>query len=650
MTGHSGVAPRLTRLFAGTPLYSPCTRHHLTPGPCGPFVSAPQLPPALHLQQPPKSAGCSTADRATASNAATAMSATCATPHPTHSTLAPTAHPTNAPIAAHRPWTPVHLDRLKVSLRRHPDQDFVQSLLHDMRYGAVIGYTGDRSHLITPNLPSATLSPASVSEYLRAECAAGRMAGPYTYLPFAHLRCSGVGLVPKKSGKLRLIMHLSAPAGRSINDGISTDDYSLHYVTIDDAVKLMHKYGPGALLAKVDLRNAFRLCPVAPSDWPLLGIRWGGQFYVDKCLPFGLRSSPYLFNRLADALCWVACNKFGVKDLIHYLDDYLLVQPAQPLVSGRQQFYTLLATMEFLHVPLAEGADKVCPPCTTLTFLGIELDSDAWEMRLPLAKLTEIKELLARWIHRTRCTKRELLSLAGSLSFAAKVVSPGRTFCRRLFDAASSLELMDKAGPIDPDAMDDITWWHACIEAWNGKTILTDPVWQKPADTQLYVDASDFGYGIVHGTTWALGKWLPEHQALSIEWRELFPIALVCTVLGRRLANQRLLLHCDNEAVCTIWKTGTSKAPNIMCLLRVALLAAAKHNLTVLVTHIRGTDNSLADALSRSQVDKFKSMLPHAEREPLPVDPQMVIALTRAPWASSLQEWRRLRPKHAERE
>ena len=68
---------------------------------------------------------------------------------------------------------------------------------------------------------------------------------------------------------------------------------------------------------------------------------------------------------------------------------------------------------------------------------------------------------------------------------AAKVVSPGRTFCRRLFDAASSLDRMDEAGSICPDAMDDITWWHACIEDWNGKAILAGPVWHKPVDAKL---------------------------------------------------------------------------------------------------------------------------------------------------------------------
>ena len=206
-------------------------------------------------------------------------------------------------------------------------------------------------------------------------------------------------------------MHLSAPQGLSINDGISKDEFSLHYITVDGAVRLMHKHGKGARLAKVDRQNAFCLCPVSPADWPLLGIHWKGQYYVYKVLPFGLRSSPFLFNMLADALCWVATHKFGVEDLVHYLDDYLSVQSAKPLASAQNKFFTLLATLEYLNVPFA-GPDKVCPPSTCVTFLGIELDSVKWEMRLPADKLSDQKASLDGWLTRKNCTKRELLSYA----------------------------------------------------------------------------------------------------------------------------------------------------------------------------------------------------------------------------------------------
>ena len=300
--------------------------------------------------------------------------------------------------------------------------------------------------------------------------------------------------------------------------------------------------------------------------------------------------------------------------------------------------------MEHLQVPLAEGPDKVCPPSTTVTFLGIELDSQAWEMRLPAPKLLELKSTLDSWVHRVQCTKRELLSLAGSLSFAAKVVPPGRTFCRRLFDEASQFTSLDSTQRLNQEALNDISWWHACIESWNGRSLLLDPSWCKPTEMQLFTDASDRGYGLVCGKEWAYGQWEALHKDLSIEWRELFPIALICVTLGKRLRNRRLLVHCDNEAVCTIWRTGTSRCPEIMTLVRIALLAAAKHNMVVFLAHIRGVDNVLADRLSRLQVESFRKLHPQASPVPMSLEVRQLTRLLTTPWASSLREWQQVPP------
>lgn len=49
--------------------------------------------------------------------------------------------------------------------------------------------------------------------------------------------------------------------------------------------------GPGALLAKIDIKSAYRIIPVHPSDRPLLGMSFQRQVYIDASLPFGLRKS-----------------------------------------------------------------------------------------------------------------------------------------------------------------------------------------------------------------------------------------------------------------------------------------------------------------------------------------------------------------------
>ena len=67
---------------------------------------------------------------------------------------------------------------------------------------------------------------------------------------------------------------------------------------------------------------------------------WRGKFYIDFRLPFGLRSSPYLFNRLADAFEWLLKNNYHIQDLMHYLDDYFTVGPANSSVCAPSS-YTL---------------------------------------------------------------------------------------------------------------------------------------------------------------------------------------------------------------------------------------------------------------------------------------------------------------------
>ena len=83
-----------------------------------------------------------------------------------------------------------------------------------------------------------------------------------------------------------------------------------------------------------------------------------------------------------------------------------------------------------LNIPIAPG--KTFPACTCLEFMGILLDSDKMEARLPVDnKLTRIQEALGQWTTRKSATLQELQSLIGNLQFACKVIAPGRPFLQR---------------------------------------------------------------------------------------------------------------------------------------------------------------------------------------------------------------------------
>ena len=69
-----------------------------------------------------------------------------------------------------------------------------------------------------------------------------------------------------------------------------------------------------------------------------------------------------------------------MSDVEHYLDDFITVgSPGSDQCLKNQQILT--ATCETLGVPLAPH--KSVGPTKCLTFLGIEIDSTAGELRLP---------------------------------------------------------------------------------------------------------------------------------------------------------------------------------------------------------------------------------------------------------------------------
>ena len=109
-----------------------------------------------------------------------------------------------------------------------------------------------------------------------------------------------------------------------MNDGIDKELCSLFYTSIDDVVLCILKTGRGALLAKMDIKQAYRMVPVHLQDSLLLGMRWQGKVFVDKALPFGLRSAPLIFSAVADALQWMMQRK-GISFLAHYVDDFIIV-------------------------------------------------------------------------------------------------------------------------------------------------------------------------------------------------------------------------------------------------------------------------------------------------------------------------------------
>ena len=168
--------------------------------------------------------------------------------------------------------SPIKVDVLEKYLEKYPCQGTREYLVSGFRYGFDIGFRGsfDDPNSRPRNLLSARKNVDQVTEAIAKELSRGHTSGPFPYPPFPHTHCSPIGFAPKPDGSVRLILDLSSPRGQSVNDGISKEEFTCKYSKFDDAVSIILHLGKGAWMGKIDIKHAFRICPVDPEQWPLL--------------------------------------------------------------------------------------------------------------------------------------------------------------------------------------------------------------------------------------------------------------------------------------------------------------------------------------------------------------------------------------------
>ena len=539
------------------------------------------------------------------------------------------------PHSQHPYWapytTPIHLPNLLPFLWRHPDQGFARYVYQGLSGGFRIGFDHQlvRLRARPVNHPSSLANPRIIDENIRVEVGAGRLIGPLPQRWSVRLHCSPLGLVPKShTGKWRTIVDLSAPRGCSVNSGISESLCSLSYASLDNAVGLIQRLGPGTQLVKLDLKDAYRMIPVHPYDHHLLAVTWRDAIYVDRCLPFGLRSAPKIFTAVADALSWaIYCR--GVRYLLHYLDDFLLIG-APESNEAAVAFSTTMDTFRELGVPVA--SQKTEGPATCITFLGIIVDTVSCQLRLPGEKLQRLQLLLLEWQRRKSVTLKELECLLGHLAHAATVIHPGRVFLRELFSLLSVAKRARWAR-LNQTARADIRWWQFFLQHWNGVSLF------PPAEPSIHVfsDASGgFGCGAFSVSAgWFQLQWPPAWQDYSIAVKEMLPVVAAAANWGYLWAGAHVSFHVDNMAVVAVLQRQAPRDRDLAHLLRCLCFYAAHYQFCFSPSHIAGHLNTAADALSCNNITLFSSLFPQVPHSPVSPTVAACLLHSQPDWGSS---------------
>ena len=357
----------------------------------------------------------------------------------------------------------LNADIFEAELATHPDREFASHIVHACRYGVDIGFEGVRTPYVCDNWPSVHQFADAVEQNIEKDLQLGRKLGPFSSPPRDNFVGSPMGAFEKRSSsKVRTIHDLSyAPDGyTSVNENISPEKFSMSYMSVDDVVHRIKQTGRHTLLAKLDLADAFHHIMVRSEDWELLGSSYchsskdSPMYYMSTVLPFGLRSSPKLFNDFADATQWIMLNN-GTSFVDHYLDDYITLGPPDSSVCHKNLDIMLETCTQ---VGFAVNPSKVKGPATVLEFLGIIIDTDTMELRISDERLSSVMDELEKWRMKKKGRKRDILSLIGKLVFVSKVVRSGRSFVRRLIEVAKKVKNLNHSVRLNKQFQADIAW------------------------------------------------------------------------------------------------------------------------------------------------------------------------------------------------
>ena len=429
------------------------------------------------------------------------------------------------------------------------------------------------------------------------------MAGPFVNIPYESYQVSPLAAIEKKEpGEYRLLHDLSFPENHSVNDNISVDKGKTKYQSLDQVIDTIVQVGPQSILSKFDVEHAYKILPIHPEDVPAMGFFWEGHYYFDKTLAMGCRTSAKIFERFTTALEWIMKNKFMLNHCHHVLDDFLLV--SKPQLIANHQFDIFLAVCQYLNIPI-----KVTKTDSGMVviYLGIELDTIQMQSRLPEEKISKCVNQIRKVLSKDRVMKKNLESLAGLLNFACRVIHPGRAFLRRIYSAIAAQPNYKKTIRVSKNIREDLTVWLTFLDGFNGVTMFPESHWSRLQVTvHSYTDAAPIGFGLVYGSKWLYGPFPPSWRKFNILCLEAYPVMLMFEIFKSDLANKKIILHIDNEALVTALNKQTVDHPPTMVLIRHIVLLALKHNIIFKAEHVAGVCNTLADPLSRLQINTFR--------------------------------------------
>ena len=425
--------------------------------------------------------------------------------------------------------------------------DFV---LNVISHGFKLPFITEPAELLLPNHSSALEYSVFVSQAVQTlldNGSAVEVDRDQVYI------CSPLGVVPKKNGKLRLILDL-----RYLNGHLAK--FKFKYEDLHVVAEFLH---PKDWFFTFDLKDGYHHVDIYKEHWKFLGfslqVCGTPRFFTFCSLPFGLSVAPYVFTKLLRPVVahW---RSDGIRISV-YLDDGIGACTSQASARSKStQVHSDLVKLGFLI-----NEDKSdFNPRQHGEHLGFALDLEKGQFSVPSAKVEKVLDLISNILDSPHpVTARHISRLTGSLISMSLALGPiARLRTRHLYALASNASSLSTRLQLPREALDELSFWRE-----NFSSLSSSPIWRPSPKIEVltFSDASSTGWGgfvVNAGQYVARGNWSGCEALCSSAFREIRAVRLVLQSLAKVLEGKECRHRSDNQSVCSILSIG-SRVPHL---------------------------------------------------------------------------------------